>query len=534
MNQTDSQCLRQTEVPGCTPLFIDLLYHFDRVSRFYSHSPQLSSMREAARSIELDPGHRSRLVAALRQQNEGTATAANLDLLAQPETVVVATGQQVGYYGGPVFTLYKALTALKLAAELRDGGTPAVAVFWLATEDHDLAEVDHAWIFQSSGEPLRLDAQAEKASGRPVGGVKLHDPAPGLLDGALGPMPFGPEVRDLARRAYATDGTFRSGFHRLYRNLLESYGLIFLDPMVPDLRQLAAPIFRGAIAEAPALSQALLERNTELTSVGYHAQVHFTEETSLIFLIEQGRRIALQRSGDTYTGGGVKYTTAELLQRLEGNPAGFSPNALLRPVTQDWLLPTAVYVGGPAELAYLAQAQVIYKRLLGRMPVVTPRASFTVLDSRSQRLMQRYRLGVTDCFDGLEILRRTIAERLVPPSLEYTLLDAEGTISAALDGIDRDLRRFDPTLAAALAASNRKIRYQFGKIRAKVGLESLRRDGQAESDAAYLSHLIFPEKTLQERLYSPLPFLAQHGFDFIDRIYTAIQPDCHDHQVLAV
>jgi uncharacterized protein YllA (UPF0747 family) len=191
-------------------------------------------------------------------------------------------------------------------------------------------------------------------------------------------------------------------------------------------------------------------------------------------------------------------------------------------------------VGGPAELAYLAQAQVIYQRLLGRMPVVTPRASFTVLDSRSQRLMQRYRLGITDCFDGLEILRRTIAERLVPPSLEYSLLDADGTISAALDGIDRDLRKFDPTLAAALAASNRKFRYQFGKIRAKVGLESLRRDGRAESDAAYLSHLIFPEKTLQERLYSPLPFLAQHGFDFIGRIYTAIQPDCHDHQVLAV
>ncbi len=534
MNQTDSLCLRQTEVPGSTALFIDLLYHFDRVSRFYSHSPQLSSMREAARAVELDPGHRSRLVSGLRQQNEGTVTAEHLDLLAQPDTVVVATGQQVGYYGGPVFTLYKALTALKLAAELRKSGTPAVAVFWLATEDHDLAEVNHTWIFQSNGEPLRLQAEAEPASGRPVGGVKLQDPAPGLLESALGPMPFGSEVRDLARGAYVPGGTFQAGFHGLYRRLLESYGLIFLDPMTPDLRRLAAPVFRKAIADGPALSKALLERSTELGSAGYHAQVHFTEETSLIFLIDQGRRIALQRSGETYTGAGAKYTTGEVLDRLDRSPQDFSPNALLRPVTQDWLLPTAVYVGGPAELAYLAQAEVLYARLLGRMPVVTPRASFTVLDSRAQRLMRRYRIGVTDCFNGPEALRRTIAERLVPPSLEHTLIEAEASVIGALDGVDRDLRKFDPTLAAALASSNRKIRYQFGKIRAKVGLESLRRDGQAEHDAAYLSHLIFPEKTLQERLYSMLPFLGQHGFDFVDRIYSAIQPDCHDHQVLVV
>ena len=531
MAQTNSLCLRQTEVPSSTPLFLDLLYEFDRVSRFYRHPPQVSAIAEAARTIELDPGHREKLVAALREQNQGAAGSEHLDLLAQPGTVVVATGQQVGFYGGPVFSLYKALTALKLAATLRERGTPAVAVFWLATEDHDLDEVSHTWVFNNRREPLRLEAQAEQAAGRPVGGVKVHDPAPDILEQALRALPFGAETRQWAADAYRPGGTFQAGFQSLYGTLLESYGLIFLDPMRPALRQLAQPIFREALANAPELSTALLERNEELQQAGYHAQVHVTGETSLIFVIEQGRRIALHRSGSVYTGETGKYTTEELLQRLERSPQDFSPNALLRPVIQDWLLPTAAYVGGPAELAYLAQASVLYDRLLGRMPVVLPRASFTVLELRAQRLFERYGLSITDCFEPLEELRRKIADRLIPPALDKTLSEAQAQINNALDAAERDLEAFDPTLRAALGSSARKIRHQFSKIRGKVGQESLRRDERAEEDAAYLSHLLFPEKNLQERVYSVLPFVAQHGFDFVDRIYAAIQPDCHDHQV---
>ena len=534
LNESASKCLRHTEIPSSTPLFLDLLYHYDRVSGFYPHPPSVSAMQEAAREIKFDAGHRETLVAALRRQNEGAATEAHLDLLAQPDTVVVATGQQVGLYGGPVFTLYKALTALKLAATLREKGTPAVAVFWLATEDHDLDEVSHTWIYNPSHQPIKLDAVTEPAPGRPVGGVAATDPRPALLRDALSPFRAGEQAHQLARSAYRQGGTFQAGFYGLYRQLLESYGLIFLDPMDRDLRRLAAPIFQKAIAEAPSLSEELLRRNAELEQAGYHAQVYLSDETSLVFLLEDDRRTVLRRQGDVYSNENGRHTTRELLDRMAQAPHDFSPNALLRPVTQDWLLPTAVYVGGPAELAYLAQAQVLYKRLLGRMPVVVPRASFTVVDARSRKLLRRYQLAVTDGFEGAEALRNKIAQRLIPPALETGLLDAETQIDTALGKAESDLEKFDPTLQAALRKSTAKIRYQFHKIRGKVAQESLRRDQRGAEEAAYLSHSIFPENSPQERLYSVLPFLAEHGFEFVDRIYGAIQPECHDHQILTI
>ena len=539
MNKTGSVCIRQTEIASTTPLFSDFLYRFDRVRSFYRHPPETDSIPGAAREIRVDPQHRKTLVEILRRQNGtgGTATAAQLDLLAQPDTVAVATGQQVGLYGGPVFTLYKALTALKLADQLRTAGTPAVAVFWLATEDHDLAEVDHAWVFNDRNEPVRLQARAEHRPNQPVGSVPVTSSDNESLRAALSNLPFGSEALEAAEAAYQpggalqSAGTLQSGFTALLERLVSDRGLIFLDPMDPAIRRLAAPLLRKAIENADALRERLLERSAALEEAGYHAQVHVGDESSLLFSIEDGSRTPL-RIDDSSARAPASLSTKACLDRLAESPESFSPNALLRPVTQDFLLPTAAYIGGPAELAYLAQAEVIYADLLGRMPVVLPRASLTILDSRAERLLERYGLAVTDCFAGPEQLRALIAERLIPPHVEKSLADSEAQIGEALEAARRELEAFDPTLSSALTTTSKKMLYQFGKIRSKAAQECLRRDSRAEADAAYLTGLIFPDKILQERLYSVLPFLARHGFEFISQVSEAIQPNCHDHQVL--
>ena len=198
------------------------------------------------------------------------------------------------------------------------------------------------------------------------------------------------------------------------------------------------------------------------------------------------------------------------------------------------MLPTAAYIGGPAELAYFAQSQVLYERLLGHMPRLVSRNGFTLIDSRSAKLLERYRLQLSDFFHGEEPLRERIASTLVPAGLQRRFENAEETIAGALDGLHGSIRSFDPTLEAALAKSRAKINHQLRKTKAKVAREMLRCDERARAEAAYLYNSVYPHKHLQERLYSILPFLAQHGPDLIDRLYDSVHMDCPDHVLLPV
>jgi bacillithiol biosynthesis cysteine-adding enzyme BshC len=314
------------------------------------------------------------------------------------------------------------------------------------------------------------------------------------------------------------------------KRLLPGYGLLHIDPMLPAVRELAAPAIRAALSQAPELTEALLQRNQELIAAGYHAQVHVEDHTSLVFLLEGGRRIALKRKNGEYSANGRRFSTQELMDRA----ASLSPNALLRPVAQDSILPTVAYIGGPAELAYLAQSQVIYRRILGRMPVALPRSGFTLLDQRAEKLMRRYHLRLQDFFHGDECLRGQVAAELIPPAVASAMSDAKASTGAVLDRLNSALAGFDPTLVATLANNRRKIEYQLSKMERKIGREAMRRDERALRDASYLCNLIYPHKHLQERLYSIVPFLAKHGLDLVDRIYENIQLDCPDHRLLTI
>jgi len=211
-----------------------------------------------------------------------------------------------------------------------------------------------------------------------------------------------------------------------------------------------------------------------------------------------------------------------------------SPNALLRPVVQDSILPTVAYVGGPAELAYLAQAEVIYRHVLGRMPVALNRAGFTLLDQRSRKLLERYQLKLDDFFHGEQVLKERLALAAIPQHLTRTMEDSKAAAVQALDRTMESLRAFDVTLAKAAERSQKKVAYQFDKMQKKVAREMLVRDTRAAEHASYLYGLIYPDRHLQERLYSILPFLARHGIGLIDQIFENVHLDCPEHQLLVI
>ncbi len=520
-------CVRQTDLPHTTRLFADLVYHPDRLRRFYFRTARsLDACEAAAREVELAAERRAALVEALRPLNPGSAA---LERLAEPGAVAVVTGQQVGLFSGPSYTIYKALTAIRLAAELSARGTPAVPVFWLATEDHDFDEVNHCTVFDAAHRPIKLGMR-RSAQNQPVGEVALNTPPVAELREAFREMPFADETVAMVERAYTHGRTMGAAFSTLLKELLAGFDLIHIDPMAPAVRALAAPTVRAAVEAAPELTERLLERNRELAAAGYHAQVHVEASTSLVFLLENGRRLALRRHNSEYVLNGRRLNTSELAARAPE----LSPNALLRPVVQDALLPTAAYVGGPAELAYLAQSEVIYRRLLGRMPVPFPRSGFTLLDARSRKLMERYSLCLTDFFHGEEKLRERIAERLVPAALSAALGETKAAVESAAGRLHAALESFDPTLAAAAERSRRKMLYQVGKTERKIGREMLARNERAGADAAYLYGLVYPERHLQERIYTILPFIARHGLELPGRLYEAVRLDCREHQLASV
>jgi bacillithiol biosynthesis cysteine-adding enzyme BshC len=520
-------CVRQSDLPNTTRLFADVLYHPDRTAAFYRHPLRgLEAFQAAARQIEFSAERRAALIGALRVQNPETPA---LQRLARPGTAVVVTGQQVGLFSGPCYTIYKLLHAVKLAAWLSANGLPAVPVFWLATEDHDFAEVNHAWVFGADHQPRKLEMRRASLE-QPVGDVALAAPPLRELRAAMHGLPFGEEVADLVEETYRAGNTMGKAFSELLRRLLAEFDILYLDPMLPAFRALAAPALASAVRAAGDLTEGVLARNRELAAAGYHAQVHVEDHTSFVFLLENGKRLALRRTGDEYVHNSRRFTSQELMDRA----ASLSPNAILRPVIQDSMLPTVGYIGGPAEIAYLAQSEALYRILLGRMPVAVPRAGFTILDSRSGKLMERNQLSLGDFFHGEISLKERIASRLVPAALAGRMRESAATVGSAVARMRADLVAFDPTLAHALDRSARKIDYQLAKMERKTGREALRRDEQAARDAASLYGLIYPERHLQERLYSILPFLAQHGLDLTGSLHQAIELDCSDHRLIVI
>lgn len=538
----DSVSIPYTRVPHSSRLLLDYLYQFERVAAYYTGSPfDPASYRDLAGKLQGRYHDRRELVAILRRQNEtfgsSEVTFANIQHLSEPGTFAVVTGQQVGLLSGPAFTLYKVLTAVRLAQALSEQGLPSVPVFWLATEDHDLEEVEQtATLDEEYGLVTLRDAGDRPAPRSPVGIVKLSSEINLALDRLEAVLPPG-EPRDTLlgdlRACYQPGATWAQAFGRLMARLFGRWGVVLLDPLDDAVRRLSAPVYKQALARATDLRSQLIERSQALVRTGYHAQVSVSEDSTLVFVTREGNRLPLrQRDGEFFLNDIEKTSLAELTADPSSSHLNLSSNVLLRPVVQDFLLPTLAYVAGPSELAYFAQAQALYSAFGRPMPIVFPRAGFTLVDRRTERLLEKYKLGVEDVWQGEEHLGHKIAAAGFAEGWSERFAESEQEISRLLERLRQDLETLDPTLLDTLKNVEERMTHQIGRLRTKVSRAALERSGLLSRHQQLLLRFLLPEKDLQERQVSGVCFLGRAGYDLLARILSQIQTRSSDHQVL--
>jgi bacillithiol biosynthesis cysteine-adding enzyme BshC len=508
-------------LPHQPKLFVRLIDEYSSVKQFYPHPPNMDAVKQVASGLDYPAERRREVAGILREQNSafgaGAAALSNLDKLEQG-AVAVVSGQQVGLFGGPAYAVYKALTAIRLAEELSEAGIPAVPIFWMATEDHDLDEVRHVTWFDS-GKLVRFELP-DAAAGRPVGQVRLGPAIEEHVKKAVGLL-SGPASEAIARilqESYRADASYGSAFGKLFAQLFAEQGLILLDPLEARLHRIAAPLYKKAIDDRDELNDKLLQRGKELERAGYDVQVKVTARSTLLFTIRDGVRQPVAASNAHFKSGDTTWTREEALRLVDSSPETFSANALFRPVVQDYLLPTAAYLGGPAEIAYFAQSSVIYEHLLGRMPVVLPRAGFTIVDAKAEKLLQKYGLCIENLWAGPQELRRKMESVSVPEALSQSFDRDKTEIESTLAELGAQIEKLDPTLAGAVTTARNKIGFQLEKLRRKTGRALDQKSGLLADHEQFLENLLYPNKSLQSRELCFLPFLARWGMEGLSEL----------------
>ncbi len=529
------------QLPHQSKLFIQFLDNFPRVKQFYGHPPTIQAVKKAARSLEYPRERRAEVAEILRGQNAalgaGEATRENLARL-EKGAVAVVSGQQVGLFGGPAYAVYKAVSAIQIAEELTRAGIAAVPVFWMATEDHDLNEVRISTWFHED-RLTRFELPGNGDAGQPVGRIALGPQVAEMVhEGARILTAAGGEfVAGIFRESYGAQETYGSSFGKLFTRLFAEQGLILLDPLDARLHRVAGEVLRRAVEEREELNEALLARGQELDKAGFAAQVKVTARSTLIFSMGQGpgTRQPIAVSGGKLVCGEQSWTKEELIQAVEAEPEKFSPNALLRPVLQDFLLPTAAYIAGPAEIAYFAQAEVIYKQLLGRMPVILPRAAYTILDAKAEKLLRRYGLKLEDVWRGSQELRRRMETSSVPSTLGKNFDKTLGESDRMLSRLKKQIVRLDPSLGGAVETAQRKIAFQLEKLKRKTGKAQALKTGLIAAHQEFLESLLYPHKMLQSRELCFLPFLASWGMGGLRELQSlSANANQKEHKVLRI
>jgi bacillithiol biosynthesis cysteine-adding enzyme BshC len=532
---------------GFSELFFDYLYDFEEVRKFFPsnfrETHAFDGVLDAPASLS---SNRATLIEVLREQNtafgSGQRAMENIALLGNPATLAVVTGQQVGLFGGPLYTVFKTLTAIALAGHLKEKypDHDVVPVFWIEGEDHDFAEMNHCAVLDAEARHARVEylpggAMPERNPG-PVGEMVFDsslEQAFASLAATLPKTEFTEPLIARLRDAYAPGRTFNHCFASWLNILFDGEGLVFLSPNDARLKRILAPLFEREISEFPRTSQLIIAQSAELEQ-RYHAQIK-TRPLNL-FLFHKGGRYPIEPREQDFSLRGTRHfiSPAELLEIARTTPELLSPNVVLRPIAQDMLLPTAVYVAGPSEIAYHAQLRPVYEHLGVRQPMLYPRASASFVEDRVQRVMERYQLELPVFFDDPEQIKARVIEQIDEVKVDRLFTEADRAVGDALNELRFGLKEIDQTLQGPLDGLRTKFGGSLGQLREKAMAAQQRRHESAMRQIERASGSLLPGGGLQERTLSILYYMNKYGPELVRWLKAEVDIHGFKHQLLTM
>ena len=537
-----------SDIPKHQNLFLDYLYEFENVQEYYKHNfrnkenfPLLfKAISESRKNKQID------LSSILKNQystlqNISGNTLRNIESLNDENTIAIVTGQQVGILGGPLYTIYKVITAIRLAKQYNEKyeGYNFVPVFWLEGDDHDFNEVRSINIFDAENQVLNIGYKQEiedddaKLS---VGGINFDESINDFFtqfESNLRNTDFKIDLLLKLKSCYQSGKSFKQGFKELLFWLFDEYGLVIFDPQDSQVKTILKPIFKKEVNDFSVHTQKLIQVSAKLEEL-YHAQVK-VKPVNLFYHTDDGRYsvepvdevFKLRRKRK-------QFTKDEILEEIENYPERFSPNVLLRPICQDYIFPTGFYIAGPSEISYFAQVTPLYDFYKIVTPVVFPRSSVTLLEKNVGAALDKYDLTLNDVFLGLEELKEKVIAGLSENDIEKAFNEASTEIDLAIDRLKENLFAIDKTLVDSSLRYREKIVTSIAELKSKATKAQETKHETTIRQLTRLSNLLYPLGNLQEREINFSYFYNKYGKNFINKVCDDISISEFEHQVITL
>ena len=541
--------MRLEKVPGIvhrSPLVKDYLADFDRVASFYSWNPHLvnSYHGRGDQLRERRGADRGQLADILLDHNRrlgcGRATQENIGRLRDPATLAVTTGQQAGTLTGPLYTIYKALAVIGLSRQLSGQlGCPVVPVFWVASEDHDLAEIDHVDLLDQEGKRARLQLNIPPGLERSPAGAVPVTAAFEVIGGLERLTPnseFKAEIMEILKDTADRSSSLAEWFGRILIHLFGDSGLVLIDPMDRRLRELEAGLFEECLERTEEIQSALEAGRRRFEESGYEPTVHTAADSTCLFIFQDGQRLPLHREGDRFSvrGREESFSLEELRDLARSEPWSFSPNVVLRPVVQEFLLPNLAYVGGPGEIAYFGLYRDVFGLFGFEMPIIYPRPNLTLVEPPIARHLEKWGLNPADAFEGLDDKLREVMEAEDRVGLRALFSDFRSDFERRYQGLVETISVLDPNLANVGGETLRQIRAQFNRLEDKAFQGHRKNCEVAVRQFSKIRESLCPGGAWQERVYNIFPFLIKYGPGLIRELQNLPLTEGPEHKAIFV
>ncbi|MFQ6007366.1 MAG: bacillithiol biosynthesis cysteine-adding enzyme BshC [Candidatus Zixiibacteriota bacterium] len=522
---------------GYSDIYLDFITGQYSATHFFSSK----TIKEVAAKLDAVSYDREWISAILERQNRlfdtSDATFENIEKLKDEKTLCAFAGQQVVLFGGPLLIMIKALTVVKAAHLYSEQlQRPVVPIFWMAADDHDFAEINHTWVLNRQGDLEKISYDTPPKAELPASEITFADVselerAQEALKTVLGVTEFTPELYRLLQNCYTPKDTFVTAFGKLMAFLTRDLGLILFSPGDAEVKQHAAPFFQTVLDMQDELHTVITTTNHHVQEHGYHIQVEKKDNASHLFFNLDGRK-PIMRDGDSFLLNGKRFSKQELATCISKSPDRASPDVLLRPVFQSYLFPVVAQKGGPAEIAYFAQINPIF-RLFGLVsPYYMARPSVTFVEKRYAELMAKHDITFEELTADIEQVINRVLAKSFPQNLQKSFDQLKHDVNHRFGKFVEESLQFDPSLKQFATQTYGKIDFTLKQFEGKIFASHKKKSKETRDRIYRLWRALYPNRALQERSLNISYFLSRYGFDFIKSVYDKIDCEENAHQIV--